>query len=351
MPPKRRRSSTWKDVKRKRTFGHRLKLVAIVLAGIAVSALFFSGLSVVQFLKAPLSLASGSFPEGRVWDKTTPLNVALIVTDDEASTIKSLSLLTADKYQNSLSVVSLPVDFATEYPLGLGAAPLSQAILLGDSLTPPIGIGMVEKVIKKSLAVAVDRYVLVKECDLEGYGGNLADFKEILRIKNLPKLGGSVEFLQNHVSTNLTLGEMGELALFLRGLDPTKIYLGDFTRSSDFAEIDGWWSSFYSQGAFKQQRVPVLVLNGTNRDGLGSWGGRVVSNLGGDTLTSINSYGSYTKTFIVTDKPDLPIVRALGRFFNVATISPTGSGTAGSEYSTSRAEVTLVLGLDAASVL
>lgn len=349
--PVRRKKSTWKDINRKRTFSHRLKLIAIVFAGIVVSALFFGGLSIFQFLKAPLSLASGSFPEGRVWDKTSALNLALIVTNDSGLDIEELGLLTADKYQGSVSIANLSVSVPIDYPLGLGFAPLSQAIVLGDSLTPPVGVGMVEKVIKKILAVPVDRYVLIKESDLREFPGNPAEFKEILRIKNLPNLASNVDFVRNHVSTNLSLGEMTDLALFLRGVDPTKVYQKDFSGLQDLTEIDAWWSAFYTQGLFKQQRTPVLVLNGTNREGLGSWGGRVVNNLGGDTLTSINSYGTYSKTFIVTDKPDLPVVKALGRFFDIATVSRVGEGAGGAEYSASRAEVTLVLGLDAASVL
>lgn len=349
--PARRRKSTWKDVSKKRTFTHRLKLAGLACCGILVSAAFFGGLSFLQFLKAPLSLASGSFPEGRVWDNTSPLNLALIVTDDLGSTIKSLGLLTADKYQNSVSIVALPADAIVPYPLGLGDAALSQALILGDSLTPRIGVGMVEKVLKKALAVPIDRYVLIKESDLAKFGGNPAEFKELLRIKNLPKMWENAQFVRDYVVTNLNLGEMADLALFLRGVPATQIYSHDYTSAANLADIDGWWSEFYARGYLRQTRVPVLILNGTNREGLGSWGGRLVNNLGGDTLTVTNAYGAYAKTFIIADDPSLPAVAALGRVLSSAPISPSGQGSVRGETASNRAKVTLVLGLDSASVL
>jgi hypothetical protein len=350
MPP-RRRKTTWKEINKKRTLTHRLKLVALALSGILVSALFFGGFSFVQFLKSPLTLASGSFPDGGTWDNLSPLNLALVVTDDTYSQIESLSLLTADKYQKSISVVNLPVAQEVDYPLGLGPAPLAQALVLGDSLTPKIGIGMVEKVLKKSLAVSVSKYVLIKSSDLAEFKGNPAEFKEQLRIKNLPNLLGTMEFARDHVATNLSLGEIADLVFFVRGVDPVNIFTKDYTSSRLLLDLDKWWPEFFARGIFRQQRTPVLVLNGTNREGLGSWGGRLVSNMGGDTLTSINSYGSYAKTFIVTDQPDLPIVKALGRLVGATAVVRPGEGASGQEYSVGRAKVTLVLGLDSATTL
>ena len=346
-----RRQNSWRAVSKKRTLSHRLKLVAVSFFGVLVAAVFFGGFSFLQFLKSPLTLASGVFPEGRVWDKTSPLNLVLLVTDDSEQEINYLLLLTADKYQNSVSVVNLPANLNVDYPLGLGQNPLSAAIVLGNSLEPRIGVGLIEKVLKKNMAVPVDKYCLIKASALATWGQNPADFKELLRIKNLPKLSANVAFVKDNVSTNLSLGEMGELLWFLRGVLPTQIFIKDYTWVSSLSEVDSWWTDFYARGAFKQNRQPVLVLNGTSREGLGGWGGRLVANLGGDTLATTNSYGTYIKTFIIADDANAPIVRELGRFFSVATVSKPSDGAGKQEYSASRAPVTLVLGLDAASVL
>jgi len=355
----RKKVSSWKTIRAKRNTSHRLKLAALALLGVGVSAAFFGGVYFFQFLRSPLTLASGSFSEGRVWDKSTPLNLVLLSTDDFGKKIEGLVILTADKYQNSVSVVSLSPDQLADYPLGLGMAPLSEAISLGDSLSPRIGVGMVEKVLRKNLAMPIDRYAVVKASSLSAWGEDAVEFKEILRIKNLPRFFENAKFVKDNVSTNLSLGEISELLLFLRGVPPGNIKMSSvpsYQPVSDLPlqglpEFDAWWSDFYSRGVFKQDRQPVLVLNGTRREGLGTWGGRFVQNIGGDLLTAGNAVGNYPHTFIITDHPDLPIVASLGRSLHVQNIYPKNQGPARLEYGADRSEVTLVLGLDEASNL
>lgn len=344
-----RQKASWKAVRNRHTLAHRLQLVFISILGIAVAGVVFGGLSFAQFMKSPLSLAAGNFPEGRVWNDATPLNLVVVVTDDRYQIIKSLGVATFDKHQNSFSFVLVPVDLPVDFPLGLGTAPLAQAIALGDSLDPKIGVGLVSKVLLRDLAIPIDRYALITESGLAKWQGNPADFKETLRLKNITHYPQILTFIKDNISTNLSLSEMGEVLYFLKTVDPLKINVWSY-QALDGA-VDNHFTDFYARGLLKEKRVPVLVLNASDREGLGNWAVRLISNMGGDALTATNASGNYAKSFIITNDPSLPVVALLGRTLNITTVYNSKDLPAQKEYSSSRAEVTLVLGLDQMSVL
>ncbi|MCX6783521.1 MAG: LytR C-terminal domain-containing protein [candidate division WWE3 bacterium] len=343
------KKASWKAVRNRHTLSHRLKLAGISILGILVAGVVFGGLSFAQFIKSPLSLASGSFPEGRVWNDVTPLNLVIIVTDDRLEEVKKLGIATFDKHQKSLSFVSVPTNVTVDYPLGLGAAPLSSAIILGDSLNPKIGLGLISKVILKNLALPIDRYALITESNLAKWTSNPADFKESLRFRNIGHYPQILTFIKENIVTNLSLTEMGDVLLFLKTVEPQKTNIAGFSGLGE--TLDSHWSDFYTRGLLKEKRVPVLILNATDREGLGLWAVRFIQNLGGDALTATNATGNYAKSFIITSDPSLPVVSLLGRTLNISTVYNTRDLPAQKEYSSSRAEVTLVLGLDQMSVL
>gem|GEM_PF-2188553 len=341
--------ASWKTVAKRRTYSHRLKLLFLSLAGILVSALVFGGVYVVAFLKSPVTQASGSFPEGRIWDEVTSMNLVLVLEDDN-NQLTSLAILTLDSFQKRLSIVTLPVNALVAYPLGLGEAPVSQALTFGEKLEPKIGVEMFSKLTLRNLALPLDRYIIVKSSSLSALASDPKDFKEWFRVKNLPDLPAKISWFRENANTNLSLTEMYQVGNFIRAVNPSDIKMASFD-SWDSGAVDSHFAAFFGRGFLKQTRVPVMVLNGSNREGLGRWGGQLIANLGGDTLAFNNAVNNYANSFVIAENPDLPIVKALGRTLNISSIYPKGQGLAEREFNAGRAEVTLVLGLDAGQIM
>ncbi len=344
-----RSRASWKTVAKRRTYSHRLKLLLLSLAGILVAAAVFGGVYAVEFIKAPATRASSSFPAGRVWDEATPMNLVLAAVDDQ-NQLTGLSILTFDSFQKRLSIVTLPVNTLVTYPLSLGDALVSQAVTLGDKVEPKIGVELLAKLTLRNLALPLDRYVIVKTSSLATLNSDPKDFKEWFRIKNLPNLLSKIAWFKENANTNLSLAEMYNVGNFIRAVNPGDIETASF-ESWDVTLVDDHFADFFGRGFLKQTRLPVMVLNGSNQEGLGRWGGQLIANLGGDTLAFNDAVSNYSKSFIIADDPDLPIVKALGRTLNISSIYPIGEGLAEREFNAGRAEVTLVLGLDASQIL
>jgi len=152
----------------------------------------------------------------------------------------------------------------------------------------------------------VDRYISLKKDSLvKKY--LLGDFEEGQK----PDLGGYTKFIieakeilekeKGVFSTDLSIEEIARISLFLRNADYREILdlTGkEYLESSGYLQFDAKWRSILFAKSYREEGLKVMVLNGTNKEGLALWGSRKVENLGVLTLDAQNADKIYADSVI-----------------------------------------------------
>ncbi len=150
--------------------------------------------------------------------------------------------------------------------------------------------------------------------------------------------------LSTETYTNLAVNEGYYVYKFLKSLPSDRFYEKPLESQANF---DQELHDITYDGIVALEEQSVAVLNGTEATGVANFGARVASNLGARVIAEGNASQPYDKTYLVASDASLETARELADFFNIAKISLKNESGAIYESEFDRADIILILGVDA----
>jgi len=101
-------------------------------------------------------------------------------------------------------------------------------------------------------------------------------------------------------------------------------------------------------GNISKENLSIAVLNGTTESGVANFGARVVRNMGGRVVAVGNAYNDHVKSLIIANDPSSNTVRLLAHALNIEDVLSIEDASDYIESEISRADMTIIVGLDLA---
>jgi LCP family protein required for cell wall assembly len=196
---------------------------------------------------------------------------------------------------------------------------------------------------------------------------------QLSTLSNPIKLSGLIDAVGGHLTTDLQLGDMEQLAMFAKGIDPTKVtqkvidetgsdsLLVDATNKIagagsielpragefDYSDIQYFEKNIFTSGNMTNEKAVVQVQNGSGVTGLAATVTTSLLGSGLDVITPSNAPGVYPETVIYdyTDgKKPYTISYLESRFGVQATQEPAPTATTVGGAATATPDIRIILG-------
>lgn len=291
------------------------------------------------------ALSSSSYS---ILDDNIP-TLSYIVAEDlnaDPIVIKKVNFILFDKYNNKVSIYNVPVNTDYEIPGKFGRDNFSKLIALGAmNSDKPLESGpqVVNRALFKLFGFKVDKFVLT-DFTHESFFDRLwreGGFINLVSLKNIYSLEGSLK-------TDMDLREFYGLLSFVYSLPQDRILDETNTPKSfnNTQSFDDQIREVTYDSDISNEKKNIAVLNGTNYNGLASFGSRVVSNVGGRIIAVTNTEKFYDKSVIIADDTDSKTVMFLSRVFMIPDIIQKDEARSFNENEIDRADVTIIFGFD-----
>ncbi|MFH1899183.1 MAG: LytR C-terminal domain-containing protein [Patescibacteria group bacterium] len=325
------------------------KIARVLVAGLffTVSLVFLFSYSFHNYLNQNFASAL-SATSYSISDDNIP-TVSYIVTENISANpvvVKKISFLIFDKQNQKVSIYNVPTHIKFEIPGRFGNEEFSKMFALGAMNSENAlvsGTDLINRSIFKLFGFKVDRFLLA-DSSQEAFFDKLWKEGGSINIFNLK----SVSNFQNTLQTNLSLREFNNLLSLINSLPQDRIIDStntpkNFNDTSAFDENikDETYESYVAQ-----EKKNIAILNGTNFNGLATFGSRVVKNIGGRVVAVNNSEKFYEKSIIVAQDPNSKTVAFLSRVFKIPTIIQKEEARSFNENEIDRSDVTVIFGFD-----
>jgi hypothetical protein len=347
------------SAKLKRT---KLNLKSGNRVGLGLTVLFFLILlivvgklfSFIQSFNQPYAPDGASKVKKYGWDGKGMINVAVKAD--------AVYLFSFDPAGQSINLINIPDETYLALPFAYGRWPARSVYQLGQNEQPAVGAALFKITLSNTLGLPVDDYLVING-EL-----NSRPFEEVIKdLRQNPLLGFN---LLSQSKTDLSAGEYWRLIWQIRGVRTDKINLTDIDKDNltssvllpdgskvlglSQADFDQYAEDKFADSLIKSEGLSIGIFNATDHPGLAERAARLVTNLGGRVVFTSNSSEKLSKT-LITGKlsftedrlkklfaPDCLNSKTLGLFKseNPACI------TKNSIFTSSRAEINLVLGED-----
>lgn len=327
-------------------------MLALSLVVVLSTVIVFVVVALWQFFRTPFVEASGSSNHHPTFENQKRYNVCLILIEDlknPVSHIKALTVLSFDPIENSLSVISVPVEASVEAAAGYGRNKISSLYALGEITEPKMNVDMVVRSLSSSLAIPIDAYVLTDVSGFEelssemGQSFTLDEVDSVFTVRFLPKTLALLRLSRKNLRTNLDLYEVTRMVRFMLKVRSDKIITLKLDRSDleDYEVLDGKLADFVLDNQIAGERLKVQVLNGTLIDGLAGRAARQIENLGAEVLSVGNAEPQNQKlSVLISNDLNSSTFRRLKEIFKITQVRGSVEGIE------ERADITLILGLD-----
>jgi len=325
------------------------KLLRIVVSGflftISLTFLFLYGFGryLNQNFASALSSTSYSLSNDNI-----PTVSYMVAENISANPIvlKKVEFIIFDKQNQKVTIYNIPLDSNYQIPGKFGNEEFSKLFALGamnskDALEA--GTHLINREIFKLFGFQVDKYVLIDSSEEKFFdkmwheGGNI----NIFNLKN-------VSTFQNSLRTDLRLQELNGLLSFVNSLPEDRVVdsadtPNNFNETSTFDNTikEETYESFIAN-----DKKNIAVLNGTNYNGLASFGSRVVKNIGGRVVAVNNTEKLYDQSVIISDDPNSVTAAFLSRVFMIPNIISKSEARSFNENEIDRSDVTVIFGFD-----
>lgn len=326
------------------------KLVArIFVAGLffTVSLIFLFSYSFSKYLNQNFASALSSTSYS-IADDNIPTVSYIVVENISANPtiVKKISFFIFDKQNQKVSVYNIPIHVGYEIPGKFGNEHFSKMLALGalnseNALVS--GTDLINRSIFKLFGFKVDRFLLIDSSQEEFFNNLLREGGNI----NLFNLKSVTNF-QNTLLTNLSLREFNNLLSFIASLPQDRIVYNvqtpkSFNNTTLFDETikEETYESYVAKEAKN-----IAILNGTNYNGLATFGSRVVKNIGGRVVGVSNTDKFYDKSVIVAEDPNSQTAAFLSRVFKIPNVVDKEKARSFNENEIDRADITVIFGFD-----
>ena len=277
-------------------------------------------------------------------------SVAYMIVDDfdeEPVTLSKLYFLIIDKESLRLINYEIPVLAQIDVPGKYSIEPFSNILALGSLNDTDMllgGANLVNLSILKLFGFPVDRFVLVDH-SYEQYLDNLVNGETAFSMLDI-----DLSKFKSSLKTNLTLKEFADLYKFSNSLPYDRIVKKTLTESyiENTSLIDDELLDVTFSGNISKENLSIAVLNGTTESGVANFGARVVRNMGGRVVAVGNAYNDHVKSLIIANDPSSNTVRLLAHALNIEDVLSIEDASDYIESEISRADMTIIVGLDLA---
>ncbi|NMB91868.1 LytR C-terminal domain-containing protein [candidate division WWE3 bacterium] len=328
---------------------HRVVVVSVLFT---LSLVFLFSYSFHKYLNQNFAsaLSTSSYS---ILDDTIPTLSYIVVEDLNASpvVVKKVNFILFDKVNNKVSIYNVPVNTDYEIPGKYGRDEFSKLFALGAmNSNDPLEAGSqaINRCIFKLFGFKVDKFVLTDFAH-ESFFDKLwreGGFAGLLNLKSIYSLEGSLK-------TNMSLKEFNNLLSFTHSLPQDRV-INETTTPKSFLntqDFDDQVREITYDSAISNEKKNIAILNGTNYNGLASFGSRVVSNIGGRVVAVTNTESFYEKSVIIADDIDSRTALFLSRVFMIPDIIHKDKASSYLENEVDRSDVVVIFGFDTAGDL
>lgn len=266
--------------------------------------------------------------------------------DADLIILKKVNFIIFDKSNGKVSIYNIPLNIDLQLPGKFGREQFSKMFALGGmNSSEPLAAGteIINRSIFKLFGFKVDKFVLIDSSqesffDILWHEGG---FFNLLSLKDITSLEGSLK-------TDMNLREFYGLLSFINSLpqdrvidesNPPKCYCN--TQSFDDLIRESTYDS-----EIAEEKKNIAVLNGTDFNGLASFGARVITNIGGRVVAVNNTEKIYEKSVIITDEAGSKTAALLSRVFKIPSIITKAEAHSFIENEIDRSDITVVFGFD-----
>jgi len=321
--------------------------VVVVVCLFFLSLTFLFSYSFLKYLNQNFAsaLSSSSYS---ILDDNIPTLSYIVAEDLNANPIvlKKVNFIIFDKGNNKVSIYDIPLNVNYEIPGRFGNDEFSKLFALGSmNSSNPLDTGshLISRSIFKLFGFKVDKFILT-DFTHESFFDRLwreGGFLNLISLKSIYSLEGSLK-------TDMSLREFYDLLSFVYSLPQDRIIFEVNTPRSytNTQSFDDAIRELTYDSEISQEKKNIAVLNGTNYNGLASFGSRVISNVGGRAVAVNNSEKFYEKSVIISDDIDSKTVMFLSRVFIIPEIVQKEQARSYLENEVDRSDITIIFGFD-----
>ncbi len=350
----RAKNKSWKGL---RLLAKAVRVVKVAVLAIMLTLLLLGATTVFsfyKFFKVPFASSLDAPSVALSLDK--PFTIAVIILEDrfdKASKVAQLYYIVVDPKETEIEVFDVPVSLQLSFPGSIGNLEVSKAFAYGELSGERGGRKMVESALEKIFAKKADRYIfsdlngLKRESRLQSLG----DFKNLssfVSIRNVPEIIQGVSMFRENFESNLLPKELLWLLGFSRKLTPSSFMQNPLV-SEDLMhpyELDKKISQRFADEKILAEQKRIVILNGADVTGLGSFVARQVNNIGVLVSEVNNAAKVYEKSIIIYDDVESKTVKEIMYQTGITNIALRES--VGSEYlgEGGGADITIIVGID-----
>lgn len=325
------------------------RMTRIVVAGLffVMSLVFLFSYTFHNYLNQNFASAL-SATSYSISDDNIPTVSYIVVENISANPIvvKKISFLIFDKENQKASIYNISTHVNYEIPGRFGNEEFSKMFALGAMNSENAlasGTDLINRSIFKLFGFKVDRFLLV-DSSQEAFFDKLWREGGSINILSLK----SVSNFQNTLQTNLSLKEFNNLLSFLNSLPQDRIIDSTNTPKSfnDTTAFDEIIKEETYESYIAEEKKNIAILNGTNYNGLATFGSRVVENIGGRVVAVNNTENFYEKSIIVAEDPNSRTAGFLSRVFKIPNIIQKEEARSFNENEIDRSDITVIFGFD-----
>jgi hypothetical protein len=326
------------------------KLALIVLTIIIITLILGQTVRFINGLFQPLT-ESISFTQSLPWDGKTTLHLVIKSND--------VSVLSFDPQDKNLSLVNIPADIYVEVPGGYGKWQVRAIYEVGQAEKQPIGAKLLTDSMSTLLGLPMNGIIELK------IEQTPQEFLKSLRQSPFAFLS-----YLNAVNSSLTSVELINFATQVSRLRADKINHLDLSNFnlltpkilSDGSKVliaepqllDNFIIDKLSESRLREEQIPVAVFNGTQSPGVAFKVARMITNMGGNVIISMNApfidsskAQELEKSFIMTTSAsDSETFERLKMLFNLDCSDNPNCDKIYTDKIASRAQINVVVGRD-----
>lgn len=344
-----RKRKNRKSTKKKKTIA-RLKRYASIALVFFISLSFLSGYFLYKRLT--LELASAFSSDSVDVTKSDLYSIAYAkVSNFSQDFIKTseINLILVDKSTSKIISYEIPTDLVIDAPGRYGEEPLYNIMALGklktqDDMTE--SIDLLKRSITKVMGYSVDKYIVVEEAHA-AYVDSFFDGTFFIDDLN------TLVNIKDSIKTSFSLQEIYDLNSFINSLPSDRIILKPLTQTyiENPIVLDEELMDLTFDSILSREQKSIAVLNGSNISGIANFTARVVKNHGGRVVAIGNSKEVFEESVLIVDDLYSESSLLLQRLFNIDNVILSSDARNYNENEIARSDITIIIGLDEASLL
>jgi hypothetical protein len=345
-----RRRTGWKQTAslKKRKTQVRKKMIRYTLVAVLFVMSFLSLFTYFTYKKMTQPFVSASSNSSYSMVTEDNFAISFILVDDlnaQPILIKSTHVMFFDVKNKKVLQYKFDGDLDLDIAGKYSFEPLSKILGLGMMLNDDDfeeGLLLTNQTLENFFAASINKYVIVDN-KLE------KDFNDFLSGNNKAVL--NLDFFNNirySMRTDMNFNEAQYVYKFLSSVGDDRITKTTVTNKHVQGRevIDTMLQEMTYDSKIAAERKSVAVLNGARVPGLASFGSRVVKNMGGRVIAVGNTNLVYEKSIVVADDITSETAKNMIRFFDVDTVIDKRQATHLFESEITRADVTVIVGID-----